>query len=355
MYAAKASESRKRDTMFVQTHWLTFYPPSNLNRDELGRPKTAIVGDTPRLRISSQSLKRAWRTSATFESELNGHIGTRTKRIGLEAKETLVKEGVGAEEAEKWAAKIANVFGKVAKGGIATEQLVHISPAEQQAVNDLVSIAAKHKREPTEDELKLLRKDAMAVDIAMFGRMLADATDYNVDASVQVAHAFTVHPVSVEEDYFTAVDDLKPASDDAGAAHIGVNEFGAGIFYGYVCIDRTGLVENLGGDQRLAERAISALMKAIATVGPAGKQNSFASRAAASYMLVEKGSHQPRSLALAFLDGVRKQPLMSSSIESLRDHLARHDKAYGTGEEQYEMDVGASKGTLGELSGFAAR
>lgn len=343
--------------MFVQVHWLTFYPPSNLNRDELGRPKTAIVGGLPRLRISSQSLKRAWRTSDVFEAALAGHLGTRTKRIGVDAQDALLAKGVPRKDAEAWAAKIAGVFGALSKKDPPLiEQLAHVSPAERDAVAALVEALAARKTGPTEDELKLLRADATAADIAMFGRMLADAAPYNVDASVQVAHAFTVHPVTVEEDYFTAVDDLKPGSMDAGAAHVGVNEFGSGLFYGYACIDRRGLVENLG-DEALAAKAIEALVEALATVSPGGKQNSFASRASASYVLVEKGLRQPRTLAVAFADGVHRQPggsLTRATIEALRDHVARHDKAYGAGEERREMDVDAGLGSLAEVKAFAA-
>jgi CRISPR system Cascade subunit CasC len=43
---------------FIQLHILTSFPPANLNRDDLGRPKTAKMGGVDRIRVSSQSLKR---------------------------------------------------------------------------------------------------------------------------------------------------------------------------------------------------------------------------------------------------------------------------------------------------------
>jgi CRISPR system Cascade subunit CasC len=138
----------------------------------------------------------------------------------------------------------------------------------------------------------------------MFGRMLAAAPAYNKEAAVQVAHAVTVHEVAVEDDYFTAVDDLNNGEEDQGAGHLGETEFAAGVFYLYVCIDRYLLKENLADDQ-LADRAIAALIEASAKIAPTGKQNSFASRAYASYIMAEKGDQQPRSLSIAFLKPVR--------------------------------------------------
>ena len=96
---------------FIQLHLLTSYPPSNLNRDDLGRPKTAVMGGKTRLRISSQSLKRAWRTSDLFTEALNGHIGTRTKGMGTEVYNTLIKKGAAEKKAKEWAKQIAGVFG----------------------------------------------------------------------------------------------------------------------------------------------------------------------------------------------------------------------------------------------------
>ena len=118
---------------FIQLHLLTSYPPANLNRDDLGRPKTALMGGTERLRISSQSLKRHWRVSELFQEALAGHLGTRTKRFGLEIHQQLLDAGVAEKQAREWAASIAGVFGKGKKDSLEIEQLAHISPAEQKA------------------------------------------------------------------------------------------------------------------------------------------------------------------------------------------------------------------------------
>ncbi|NTV11754.1 MAG: type I-E CRISPR-associated protein Cas7/Cse4/CasC, partial [Zoogloea sp.] len=288
-------------TRFIQLHQLIAYPPSNLNRDDMGRPKTAKVGGAERLRVSSQSLKRAWRTSDVFQSALSGHIGTRTKRLGAEACKALVAGGVKESDAKEWAGKITAVFGKAKKDNpLETETLVHVSPEERKTLDAVVSTLIAERREPTQEELNGLLHVQHAVDIAMFGRMIADRPERNEEAAVQVAHALGVHASAVEDDYFTAVDDLNQR-DETGAGHVGEAGFASALFYQYVCIDRDQLLHNLGGDEALTARALRALIDAALTVGPSGKQNSFASRAYVHFALAEKGPQQPRSLSLAFL------------------------------------------------------
>ncbi|HDG96801.1 MAG TPA: type I-E CRISPR-associated protein Cas7/Cse4/CasC [Deltaproteobacteria bacterium] len=344
---------------FVQLHLLTSYPPSNLNRDDLGRPKTAIMGGVNRLRISSQSLKRAWRTSEVFEEALGDWKGIRTKQFGNEIKKMLLEQSVQEKNAQKWASEIAACFGKlkkVKKGepeSLEIEQLAHISPEEKMRVEALVKILAEENREPDKNELKLLRKTPKAVDIALFGRMLASDPAYNVEAAAQVAHAITVHPVKVDDDYFTAVDDLNTFEEDAGAAHIGEATFGAGVFYLYICINRDLLLENLQGDKSLARKTLEALVETAARVSPAGKQNSFASRAYTSYMLAEKGSQQPRSLSVAFLKPIISHDQLSDAIKVLEKQKDNFDKIYGSCSESSEkFNVLTGQGTLNEIKEF---
>ena len=167
---------------FIQLHLLTSYPPSNLNRDDLGRPKTAIMGGVQRLRVSSQSLKRAWRTSPVFEEALKGHIGTRTKNMGIEVYKSLIEKGTKEKDAKKWAQQIAEVFGKLKKANkknnladLEIEQLSHFSPEEREAIDQLVDKMAKSKKGPSEEDLKLQSWEHHAVDVSLFGRMLADS------------------------------------------------------------------------------------------------------------------------------------------------------------------------------------
>ena len=344
---------------FIQLHMLTNYAPSNLNRDDLGRPKTAKMGGVDRLRISSQSLKRAWRTSEVFEGSLGNKMGIRTKKFGLEIYHHFIDAGISEGKAKKWAQEIASQFGKLKKAekekplvDLEIEQLVHIAPDEKAAVFNLADILVKENRDIDTKELELLRKDIQAADIALFGRMLASNPKYNVEAAAQVAHSITVNRIVVEDDYFTAVDDLNKHEEDAGSAHIGESGFGSGVYYTYVCINKTLLVENLG-DEELACNAIKALTEAAATVAPTGKQNSYASRSYALYLLAEKGTQQPRQLSAAFLKPVDNPDMANAAIERLETLRANMDKAYGSCADDYTvMNVDKGKGSLEEILDF---
>lgn len=345
---------------FIQLHILTSYPPSNLNRDDLGRPKTAVMGGKNRLRISSQSLKRAWRTSDLFAEAMIGHVGTRTKAMGINAYNALREQGVADGKAKEWSRLIAGVFGKCKKANpnkpfeeLEIEQLAHFSPEEMAGIMRLVERLATSNTAPTSDDLSLLLRRHTAVDIAMFGRMLASSPAFNVEAAVQVAHAVTIHEVAVEDDYFTAVDDLNRGEDNLGAAHIGETEFAAGLFYLYICINRDLLVENLGGDQQLANQSLAALVEAAAKVAPSGKQNSFGSRAYASYLMAEKGEQQPRSLSVAFLKPMRGEDFLTKAIKALESTRASMENAYGPcADGSKVMNAETGEGRLEEVISF---
>ena len=349
---------------FVQLHLLTSYPPSNLNRDDTGRPKTALMGDALRLRISSQSQKRAWRTSDIFETALAGHIGTRTKDMGKQVHARLVAASVSDKNAREWARQIVGKFGKLKSDkkldkdeDLQIEQLAHFSPEEVEAIEQLAKGCASRNAGPTEEELNLLRNPRKAADIAMFGRMLADSPAFNMEAAVQVAHAITVHKSAVEDDYFSAVDDLNDGLTDKGAAHIGERSYGAGLFYLYICIDRALLVENLGGDKVLADKALQAFIHAVTKVSPTGMQNSHASRAYASYVLAEKGGQQPRSLAQAFLKPVKPfegEDMLEKAVKAIETRRDNFDKVYGAcADARYAINAETGEGSLDELIRFA--
>lgn len=349
---------------FVQLHVLTSYPPSNLNRDDTGRPKTALMGDALRLRISSQSQKRAWRTSDIFETALAGHIGTRTKDMGKHVLRMLVAAGVTDKNAREWARKIVGKFGKLKSDkksdkdeDLQIEQLAHFSPEEVEAIEQLARGCASRNAGPAEDELSLLRSPRKAADIAMFGRMLADSPAFNMEAAVQVAHAITVHKSAVEDDYFSAVDDLNNGLTDKGAAHIGERSYGAGLFYLYICIDRALLVENLGGDKALADKALQAFIHAVTKISPTGMQNSHASRAYASYVLAEKGDQQPRSLAQAYLKPVKpfeSEDMLEKAVKAIESRRDNFDKVYGAcADARYSINAETGEGSLDALIRFA--
>ena len=339
---------------FLQLHLLTFYPPANLNRDDTGRPKTAVIGGVTRLRLSSQSLKRAWRTSDDFKATLDGHRGERTQRIGEVIRDHLIAGGTDAQQATAIARKIVPVFGKVKAEGddhpTRTEQLAFISAEERAAAIELADkLVADSKATVSADTL--LRRTDTAADIAMFGRMLADNPDFNREAAVQVAHAFSTHKVAIEDDYYVAVDDLKLPSEDAGAGFIGEAGFASGLFYLYICVDVALLKRNLS-DPGLAGVALASLVRAAATVAPTGKQASFASRARAHYILAESGDQTPRTLGGAFLSPIAGADPLAGSVRALRDLRVAMDQAYGNcADDQREMLVGQG-GSLEEILAF---
>ena len=347
---------------FVQMHILTAYPPSNPNRDDLGRPKTAIIGGVSRMRISSQSLKRAIRTDDAFRSALTGNLGERTQRMGDKVRSHLLEQGASEDKALEIARNIAALFGKIKGEKDAnpayTEQLAFISPEERAAAFDLAEKALSGETLPKEKELakQVLSTADGAVDIAMFGRMLADNPDFNRDAAVQVAHAFTTNRVDIEDDYYTAVDDLKTSEEDAGAGFIGEAGFGAGVFYLYICVNRELLLKNLSGDRDLAGRALSALVRAAATASPSGKKNSFANHVRAEYLLLERGDGQPRSLASAFTKPVGSGNQLAESVKALKKQRTAFEKTYGKDwDTDKELRVGEEdSATLDELAAFAA-
>lgn len=350
---------------FVQLHVLTEYPPSNPNRDDQGRPKQAIVGGTPRLRLSSQSIKRAIRTSAYFEQGLQGHLGTRTKHIREKIALHLIGQGVEAGPAGKTADEVAKVFGKLEKSKekkadapdaqLATT-MAFVSPDEWQFALELAdALSAGEKLDEKALKKRVLRKADGAVDMAMFGRMLADSADLNRDAAVQVAHAITTHTALAEDDWFTAVDDLKH-EDQSGSGHLGETGFGSGVFYLYACINTDLLAQNLAGDTELAKRGVEAFVRAICTATPTGKQNSFAHHPRAAYVRVERGDAQPRDLSGAFFKALKDPDLTGASVQALEEMAAEIDRLYGPAADDLGVLARGREDslTLDQLAGFAA-
>lgn len=382
-------------TIFLQLHLLTAYPPACLNRDDLNRPKTAVMGGVPRLRVSSQSLKRAWRTSETFRGALTGHTGIRSKELGRHIGDALLSgvaltdllkpnapevkpDGkIDEKNAKEWAWMIAAEFvDKKGKGGdedgegasegddaedkkkgkkkggktnvsketLKSEQVVFYSNLEIEALTKLVTTLRTSRKAPTTEQLKAIKVEDSGgtADLALFGRMLATSPKYNVEAACQVAHAVTVHRAAVEDDFFTAVDDLNTREEDVGSAHMGEQGFGAGLFYLYVCVNCDQLRDQLGDE--LAGKTIHALIESSATVAPTGKQNSFASRAWAYYALAEKGSRQPRALSLAFVKPVREGDMLSDAVAALTGMRDNLDKVYYQGKAVDSRSIDAVTG-----------
>lgn len=342
---------------FVQIHLLTHYPPSNPNRDDLGRPKTAIVGGMQRQRISSQAMKRALRTSTVFVEALAGNTGERTQRLGEVLRDHLMAGGADEAAATAAARTVAAAFGKLKKDGAQTEQLAFVSPQEKARALQLAEKALAGEKLPEKDLAReVLQRADGAVDIAMFGRMLADNPDYNREAAVQVSHALTTNAVIIEDDYYTAVDDLKRADEDAGAGFVGEAGFGSGVYYLHVCINVELLKRNLDGDAKLARRGVESLVKALGQAVPSGKINSFSNHVRPEFMLVERGDGQPLNLFSAFETPVSGPGLMEGSVTRLTARRKAFSESYGQWwDDDLHLRVGEEgAATLEALAAFAA-
>ena len=230
---------------FVQLHLLHAYGPNCLNRDDQGRPKTAVVGGVTRQRISSQCLKSWWRTSAVFKEHLADSIGIRTREIGAEMMKHLAGT-VGESKAKAAAAALTKLWKseRNAENEGKKDTIFLFTPGEWERAKDLASRHARGEIKDIKHE-DLLTGEDTAVDVALWGRMLAAAPKYNVTAACSVSHAITTHAVTVEQDYFTARDQRPQDEQGSGAGHLDVKHFGAGVYYTYVCLDRSLLLSNL--------------------------------------------------------------------------------------------------------------
>jgi len=298
----------------IDIHILQTVPPSNLNRDDTGSPKTAVYGGQRRARVSSQAWKRATRTA--FDALLDrADLGERTKRLGESLGELIAGQAPGLADAKIDLANKALTALGLAKPAKATkaaknkaddgvtaaesEYLVFLSHHQLDAIAAHAIAAHRAGKDPDGKELKKLANQRHSVDIALFGRMLADLSDINVDAAVQVAHAISVHAVNNEFDYYTAVDDRKDDAKEQGAGMIGTVEFNSSTLYRYATLDVDRLNDNLG-DPEAAQRAVHAFVTAFAKSMPTGKQNTFANRTLPDAVIVRLRDTQPINFVGAY-------------------------------------------------------
>lgn len=304
-------------SVFVDIHVLQTLPPSNPNRDDTGAPKSATFGGVSRMRISSQAIKRAARQN--FEGKIaDGNYGVRTKKIV-----ELVARTIGEKrpDLEPQSAELAEMglkaigFKLTEPRGKKTNQelkesgfLVFLSAKQIEHVADaLIAVAAEDDPAAAFKELKprsLVDTDH-SIDIALFGRMVAEPNALNVDAACQVAHAIGVGAVEREYDYYTAVDDEKKRSDEAdeGAGMIGTIEFASATVYRYATINVDMLRENLG-DGTVVDRAIELFVDSFVRSMPTGKITTFANRTLPDAVLVQVRDDQPINMCGAFEDPI---------------------------------------------------
>ncbi|MBF6383383.1 type I-E CRISPR-associated protein Cas7/Cse4/CasC [Nocardia farcinica] len=303
--------------LFIDVHILQTVPPSNVNRDDTGSPKTAVYGGVRRARVSSQAWKRATRTE--FRSLVDpASLGVRTKRVVELIAERIGEIDHDSEELREPDNRVAAAVQVLKGAGIVLEKPKKkkdevIDPVEQSkyllflSANQIdrlahLAIAAAKGAKLDKSAAKAAANGADSIDVALFGRMVADSTDLNVDAAAQVAHAISVHCVNNEFDYYTAVDDRSP-EDNAGAGMIGVVEFNSSTLYRYATVDLGMLEKNLGSAEATV-LAVEAFAKAFVRSMPSGKQNTFAHRTLPDAVVFSLREDQPVNLVTAFEEPV---------------------------------------------------
>ncbi|MFV2022416.1 type I-E CRISPR-associated protein Cas7/Cse4/CasC [Micromonospora sp. LOL_023] len=329
--------------LFVDVHVIQTVPPSCLNRDDAGSPKQAVYGGARRARVSSQAWKRA--TRLAFREELAipaDQLGVRTKRISsLLADRLAARTGIDADAASRLSTALLQDL-KVTDGKNAgeTAYLLFFGLAQLDAIVDLVAGQAEELAGIAADALPkavadLPVRETLAVghpiDVALFGRMVADLSTLNVDAAAQVAHALSTHAAEIEFDYYTAVDDAPdPDREDAGASMIGTVEFTSATLYRYATVGLHTLRGNLGGDADAAADALSVFIRAFAKSMPTGHQNTFAHRTSPSLLCVMVRDDQPVNLVSAFEKPVsRRDGLVGESVSRLAAELTTVSSRWG--------------------------
>jgi len=327
--------------MFVELHMIQNFAPSNLNRDDANNPKDCEFGGVRRARISSQCIKRAIRTSPAFAKTTQVETGTRTKWVKQLLAGKLIEAGKSEEEANTvLQAFVPSYYSKMdKKAPEKTAVLVYLSDAEvldiAQALLDNWDALGDEKEvgRVAKALVKAHKGYTGAPDVALFGRMLAEKPELGLEAACQVAHAISTHRVTMEMDFYTAVDDLNP-EDTAGAGMMGFTGFNSACFYRYARIDWKQLVRNLHGDRDLAERTVDGFLRAAMEAVPTGKQNAFAAQNPPSLVVaVVRRDGMGWSLANAFERPVyarRDSGLVAPSVEALDTYWGRLCQVYGT-------------------------
>ena len=328
---------------YVDIHVIQSLPPSCINRDDSGSPKSAVYGSVRRLRVSSQSWKRAVRLY--FKNHLNtSNLGTRTKHLAQIIATQIGEIDSGlSETALTLAIKAINAAADKNKKIIAVDNkgnfkkestpLFFASPEQVRRTAELVVTSQQTGKRLSKKEVQQTLSAQSGIDIALFGRMVASTPVLNVDAACQVAHAISTHAAENEYDFFTAVDDEKSRSEeeDAGAGMMGTVEFSSATMYRYATVNIDMLRHNLG-DGEAALRALEVFIRGFCLSMPTGKQNTFANRTVPEAVVVTVREDQPVSLVGAFEEAVpadAARGYVARSVEALARHAATIEDNYG--------------------------
>ncbi len=362
--------------LLIEIHVIQNYAPSCLNRDDNGSPKDAIFGGTRRARISSQCLKKAVRNYFCSMLEQNllekDDLASRTKRILDALAGPLIAKGRTREEAEEKVRLALGSMGLTVKEDGKSEYLLFLGQREIAGIAEIIhekweAISTPEKEAASVDGKKPVKAKKQAVssadpelkkaldkvvnggkalDVALFGRMLADMPHKNQDAACQVAHALSTHVFDREFDFYTAVDDLKP-DDTTGADMIGTTEFNSACFYRYAMVDWTKLVQNLQGDKELAKKGLRAFLSGFVVTEPTGRQSVFAAHNPPEFVAISvRRNTAPRNLANAFENALRVkkgESITRLSADRLVDKANQLQVAYGGEGLTYVLNLVGTK------------
>lgn len=288
----------KNEKLFIDMHAIQIVPPSNINRDDTGSPKTAQYGGVKRARVSSQSWKKAMRTYFNEERKIS-NVGIRTLDIIKYVAEKIVEldHSVEMEVAMK---KAKNIFEKTHIKFTDNKPKALFFLGDTQAGE-----LAKAVLEDVSDkkEIEKILNDNKPIDIALFGRMVADNPLLNEDASSQVAHSISTHGVQTEFDFFTAIDDLSPESN-TGAGMLSTVEFNSSTLYRYANLAVHEFVNQIG-DKELVINSIKLFIKAFVNSMPTGKINTFANQTLPQFVMIALRNDRPINLVSAFEEPVK--------------------------------------------------
>jgi CRISPR system Cascade subunit CasC len=325
---------------YVDIHVLQTVPPSNLNRDDAGTPKQATYGGVKRARVSSQAWKRATRTAFGEQVDVT-MLGTRTKKISALLRERIGARGVSDPAAcvRIATALLADLGIKAGKKETETAYLLFFGRPQLERLIDLIEDDLPRLAELDDSALadavahvsaKAVLGTGHPIDVALFGRMVAELPELNVDAATQVAHALSTHAAEVEFDYYTAVDD-ENLKDETGAGMIGTVEFQSATLYRFATVGLHQLADNLGGDVEATVEALRVFLTAFTTSMPTGHGNSFAHRTVPNLVTVAVRGDQPVNLVSAFENPVSGggRGILAKSIDRFAREMAEAAELWG--------------------------
>lgn len=333
----------------IELHILQSFPVSCLNRDDVGSPKSAQFGGTRRARISSQCLKRASRLTAATNG--SGFDGIRSRHLLASFHDALINAGMTQEESQTNAEELCKIFSKPdSKHPEQVTTAVYLSPGE---INDIATAIAGGE-DPKKAAKNATRNDA--ADIALFGRMVANDPNLNIDGAAMFSHALSTHRTDNEIDFFSAVDDRKGDAEDAGAGMIGTLEFNSATYYRYLAINLDLLAEpsHLGGlNEEERREIVKAFLRAAMIAVPGARKNSMNAGTLPHEVLgIRKTSGQPLQLINAFETPVKgtNQGYAGVSLAEMKTHLEGIEKVWGPQGEQHWLTKDGLDSFLGHLT-----